>query len=105
MLTKATELQDKDFLGFVQDFHLVNYPRIVRAPGLESEAPDASWLTAVGPDILHLLNIVKSGEALVPSKVFAPLMEICLLGIHQCTIYRHKQLGRILNTGFRPEVS
>lgn len=44
---------------------------------------------ALGPDIKNLLNSVRPGVLSVPSRVFLPLMEIGLLGIDQCTIYRH----------------
>ena len=85
-----TELQDKCFLKFNNDFYLMNRLSIIRASGLELEleAPDGAILTALGPDIEHLLNTVILGEVSVPSRVYMPLMEIGLLGIDQCTTYR-----------------
>ena len=45
-------------------------------------------LTALAPDMKHLLNNVKLGKALVPLRVFIPLMKIGVLGIDQCTTNR-----------------
>ena len=83
-----TELQDKGFLKLIKYYHLMNRLSIIRASGLELEAPDGTMLTALGPDEEHLLNTIKLGEVSVPSKIYLPLMEIGLLGIDQCTIYR-----------------
>ena len=102
MPTMKTELQDKGFLKFIKDFHLMNRLSIIRASGLELEAPDGAMLTALGPDIEHLLNTVKLGEVSVPSRVYIPLMEIGLLGIDQCTTYRR---GEDAGEYFRIEAS
>lgn len=45
-------------------------------------------LTALAPDMKHVLNNVKLGKVSVPSRVFIPLMEIGLLEIDQCTTLR-----------------
>lgn len=47
---------------------------IIRTSGLELEAPDGSMLTALGPDIQHLLNNVKVGR--MPSRMFIARMVI-----------------------------
>ena len=83
-----TELQDKGFLKLTKNYHLMNSLSIIRASGLELEARDGTMLTALGPDAEHLLNTVKLGEVLVPSRIYIPLMEIGLLGIDQCTAFR-----------------
>ena len=66
----------------------MNRLSIIRASGLELEAPDGTMLTALGPDVEHLLNTIKLGEVSVPSRIYIPLMEIGLLGIDQCTAFR-----------------
>ena len=59
-------------------------------------------LTALGPDIEHLLDTVKLAEVSLPSRIYIPLMEIGLLGIDQCTT---KKCWPILHIGFRIEVA
>ena len=88
MPTMTTELQDKGFLKLIKYYHLMNRLSIIRASGLELEAPDGTMLTALGPDVEHMLNTIKLGEILVPSRIYIPLMEIGLLGIDQCTAFR-----------------
>ena len=66
----------------------MNRLSIIRASGLELEAPDGAMLTAQGLNIEHLLNAVILGEVSVPPRIYIPLTEISLLGIDQCTIYR-----------------
>ena len=88
MPTMKTELQDKGFLKLIKYYHLMNRLSIIRASGLELEAPDGTMLTALGPDVEHLLNTIKLGEVSVPSRIYIPLMEIGLLGIDQCTTFR-----------------
>ena len=56
-----TGLQDNAFPRLVKDFHLKERLSVITASGLELEAPDGSMLTALGPDIEHLLNTVKLG--------------------------------------------
>ena len=63
-----TELQDKNFLKFLKDYHLINCLSIIRASGLELETPDGAMLTALGPNIKYLLNTIKLSEVSVPSK-------------------------------------
>ena len=59
MPTTATESRDKGFLKSVKDSHLMSRLSTIRAPSLELEWPDDAMLTAQGPAIKHLLNIVK----------------------------------------------
>ena len=66
----------------------MNRLSIIRASGLELQAPNGTMLTPLGPDVEHLLNTIKLGEVLVPSRIYIPLVEIGLLGIDQCTSYR-----------------
>ena len=68
MLTMKTELQDKGFLNFIKGFHLMNRLSIIRASGLELETRDGAMLTALGPDMEHLLNTVKLGKVSAPSE-------------------------------------
>ena len=81
MPTMKTELQDKGFLKLIKYYHLMNRLSINRASGLELEAPDGTTLTALGPDVEHLLNTIKLGEVLVPSKIYIPLLEIMEIGL------------------------
>ena len=64
--TMGTEVLHKGFPEFLNDFHLMNCLRIVRASGLALEAPDGAMLTALGPDIRYLLDTDKFGEGFVP---------------------------------------
>ena len=72
----------------IKYYHLMNHLSIIRASSLELEAPDGTMLTALGPDVEHLLNTIKLGEVSVPSRIYIPLMEIGLLGMDQCTAFR-----------------
>ena len=83
----------------------MNRLSIIRTSGLELEAPDGTMLTTLGPDEEHLLNTIKLGRVLVPSRIYIPLMEIGLLGIDQCTAFRRGGCWRKLHTGFRSQVS
>ena len=62
MPTMKTEFQDKGFLKFIKDYHLMNRLSIIGASGLELEAPDGARLLALGLDIEHLLNTVNLGK-------------------------------------------
>ena len=58
----GTKLLGKGFLNFIKVSHLINRLSIIRAAGLEVEAPDGAMLGALGPDIITwsmMLNWVK----------------------------------------------
>ena len=53
-------------------------------------------LMTLGPDMYHLLNIVKLGKVSVSLRVLSPFIEVGLLGLDQCTtkIQAWKESGR-----------